>query len=269
MKIRALHPEFFTDPDLCALPYEARILFAGLWCHSDDYGRGRWLPKAIEGDVFPRDDVDIETLLRLLVDGGFIVQFSTRGKSGADWFYFVPNWEKYQTPKYRAKTSIPEPPDETGSTGRAGPFGPDSDPTPGQPSLELARQEEEVEEVIEEEVEEVSLAPAPRPRNEVWDALAVVFGEPTTDSNRKLRGKVVASLGRANATGEQVITRAQAWPFHFEVELTETALEKHWDRLGRPPLKAAGSDVRRVEAAAESDRLRRERQQLRQEGPTR
>jgi hypothetical protein len=77
-----------------------------------------------------------------------------------------------------------------------------------------------------------------RVRNPVWDALVEVFGEPSTESARTLRGKVVRSLTAAGATQDEVIARARSWPRHFEgATLTETALEKHWDALGRPPLR--------------------------------
>lgn len=77
-----------------------------------------------------------------------------------------------------------------------------------------------------------------RERNPIWDALVQVFGEPSTDTARKLRGKVCSSLTRAGATHDDIIRRAKTWPRHFEnATLTETALEKHWDALGRQPLR--------------------------------
>ena len=80
----------------------------------------------------------------------------------------------------------------------------------------------------------------PREPNPIWDALVEVFGEPSTDSARTLRGKVCSSLTRAGATPDEVLTRARSWPRHFEsATLTETALEKHWDALGRKPLRMA------------------------------
>lgn len=83
-----------------------------------------------------------------------------------------------------------------------------------------------------------SLESGQRVRNPIWDALNEVFGEPTTDTARSLRGKVCSSLTRAGATPEEIISRAKSWPRHFEhATLTETALEKHWDALGRRPLR--------------------------------
>jgi hypothetical protein len=99
------------------------------------------------------------------------------------------------------------------------------------------------------------VARTPRPRDEIWDALVVVFGEPTTRSNRSLRNKIVASLREAEATYAEIIARAYTWPSHFPgATLTETALEVHWDRLGRPPLRATELQAREYEA--ELDRLR-------------
>lgn len=79
---------------------------------------------------------------------------------------------------------------------------------------------------------------APRTRNVLWDTLTEIFGEPSTATARSLRGKVCVSLERAGATPDDVLKRARSWPRHFDnATLTETALEKHWDRLGRPPLR--------------------------------
>ena len=79
-----------------------------------------------------------------------------------------------------------------------------------------------------------------RERNPIWDALAEVFGEPSTDTARTLRGKVCSSLTRAGATPDEVLRRARSWPNHFaDATLTETALEKHWDALGRKPLRVS------------------------------
>jgi hypothetical protein len=125
MKMRALHPEFFTDPAVASLSMPARVLFAGLWCHADDYGRGRWLPKTIEGEVFPRDEVDIEALLAEVLAANLIVRYQI-----GDEFFQIRSWEKYQKPKYRAKTSIPPCPMDPGQIGD----------NPGKSAPELARQ---------------------------------------------------------------------------------------------------------------------------------
>lgn len=106
-----------------------------------------------------------------------------------------------------------------------------------------------------------------RPRNEVWDALEIIFGTPTTDTNRKLRGKITASLTRAGATEDEILRRASTWPHHFPgATLTETALEKHWDRLGRAPLVASEIEVQRLARQRERADLERWALEMEQEG---
>jgi DNA-binding transcriptional ArsR family regulator len=84
------------------------------------------------------------------------------------------------------------------------------------------------------------LAAAPRARNEIWDMLDHMFGPAATRSEETKRGKVVSSLKRAGATPDEMHRRAQNWPAWFEnAALTETALESHWSKLARKPLRGA------------------------------
>lgn len=77
-----------------------------------------------------------------------------------------------------------------------------------------------------------------RRRDEIWDALGAIFGEPTTRTAEKVRGKVVSSLRYAHADPAEIEVRAKRWPLHFDrATLTDLALEKHWDTLGRKPLR--------------------------------
>jgi len=97
----------------------------------------------------------------------------------------------------------------------------------------------------EYEVEKTKKPPAAAPRkrapNEQWDALKVMFGEPTVPTAIRLRGKLAKELRDAGATFDEILRRGKRWPSHFEnATLTETALVKHWDRLGRKPLRAGG-----------------------------
>ncbi len=74
--------------------------------------------------------------------------------------------------------------------------------------------------------------------NAIWDSLTDIFGAPTTRSAETLRGRVVQSLSAAGATPDEIMRRAKTWPAHFDsATLTATALEKHWDTLGRKPLR--------------------------------
>ena len=50
-RIRSLKPEFFKDEDLALLPFEARILYSGLWCYADREGRLEDRPKYLKADI--------------------------------------------------------------------------------------------------------------------------------------------------------------------------------------------------------------------------
>ena len=63
---RTLAPEFFSDEDISSLPFEARLLYAGLWCYADRDGRLEDRPKYLKAMIFPYDRVDVEKLLNLL-----------------------------------------------------------------------------------------------------------------------------------------------------------------------------------------------------------
>lgn len=100
---------------------------------------------------------------------------------------------------------------------------------------------------LEPEVEpevEPNLAPASRngykkiDRDRIWDTFTDIFGPVTTRQNETLRGRLVNELLGAGATPEEMVRRAKTWPQHFDsATLTAPALVKHWDTLGRKPLR--------------------------------
>lgn len=96
-----------------------------------------------------------------------------------------------------------------------------------------------------------------RPRDEVWDALVDIFGQPTTRSSRSNFNRIVASLKEAGANYAEIHRRAVTWPAHFPgATLTENALEKHWDRLGRMPLRATELQGRELDQEIDRARMR-------------
>ena len=87
--------------------------------------------------------------------------------------------------------------------------------------------------------------PRPKPSraqcDEVWDTLTDIFGPALTRTAEKHRGQLVQSLAGAGATRDEIMRRAKSWPAHFDrATLTAAALEKHWDTLGRKPLRRTG-----------------------------
>lgn len=66
-RIRTIKPEFWTDEKIVRLPFEARLLFIGLWNFADDQGYMQYAPDRIRMQILPGDDIDdIESLLSLL-----------------------------------------------------------------------------------------------------------------------------------------------------------------------------------------------------------
>lgn len=65
-KVRALHPDFFSDEAVAEVSIPARLLFAGLWCFACDNGHLADKPKQIKRWIYATDDVNTADLLREL-----------------------------------------------------------------------------------------------------------------------------------------------------------------------------------------------------------
>lgn len=66
-RIRTVKPEFWTDEKIVQLPFEARLLFIGLWNFADDDGFLLYEPSRVKLQILPADEVDAGLLLDLLV----------------------------------------------------------------------------------------------------------------------------------------------------------------------------------------------------------
>jgi 5-methylcytosine-specific restriction endonuclease McrA len=64
---RMISPEFWTDATMVALPFEARLLYIGMWNFADDYGYLADEPERLALQILPADSVDVEGLIDLLV----------------------------------------------------------------------------------------------------------------------------------------------------------------------------------------------------------
>jgi len=105
---RDLRPTFFANEYLAALPFEARLLFAGLWTIADRRGRLEDRPLRIKGALFPYDNLDVDGLLQLLADSEdeFIIRYEVVGKR----YIQITNFEKNQhVHKDEAESVIPPP----------------------------------------------------------------------------------------------------------------------------------------------------------------
>lgn len=94
-RARNLKPGFFKDAKVVACSFPARLLFEGLWCLADYKGRLKYVPIEIKMELFPADDVDVESLIGELTDQGLIQIY--RDHSGSA-LVQVTNFELHQNP---------------------------------------------------------------------------------------------------------------------------------------------------------------------------
>lgn len=101
-----MKPGFFTNEHLAALPYEARLCFAGLWTIADREGRLEDRPLRIKAVLFPYDDLDMNGLLAQLEQKGFIVRYIADGVA----YVAIPTFLEHQRPKSdETPSAIPAP----------------------------------------------------------------------------------------------------------------------------------------------------------------
>jgi DnaD/phage-associated family protein len=106
MRARNIKPGFFKNDTLAELDFAGRLLFIGLWGIADREGRLGDRPKKIKAEIFPYDDVDVDSFLGELARLGFILRYAA---SEAHYIQIV-NFDKHQNPHPREAASlIPEP----------------------------------------------------------------------------------------------------------------------------------------------------------------
>jgi hypothetical protein len=67
-RIRSIKPEFWTDPDVVAMPMETRLFFIGCWNHADDFGVLRDDPERLRLQIMPADQVNAVAIIDELVE---------------------------------------------------------------------------------------------------------------------------------------------------------------------------------------------------------
>lgn len=110
-RIRSIKPEFWTSEQVIECSTNARLMFIGMWNFADDHGRLPFSPKSIKAQIFPADDIDVETIRRMideLSSNGLLLQYEIDGKE----FLQITGWhhqkiDRRQEPKY------PAPPDRS------------------------------------------------------------------------------------------------------------------------------------------------------------
>lgn len=102
MRARNIKPGFFKNDKLADLPYEARLLFIGLWSMADREGRLEDRPKRIKAEIFPYDHINIEKLLNVITLHGFTLHYESNGNS----YIQIINFKKHQNPHPHEAESI-------------------------------------------------------------------------------------------------------------------------------------------------------------------
>lgn len=105
-RARNIKPGFFKNEVLAELPFEARLLFIGLWTLADREGRLEDRPKRIKAELFPFDGFDVDSMLSRLQSDQFLTRYTVDGAR----FIQIENFVKHQDPHYKEKASeIPAP----------------------------------------------------------------------------------------------------------------------------------------------------------------
>jgi 5-methylcytosine-specific restriction endonuclease McrA len=102
-RIRTIKPEFWTDEKVVQLPYQARLLFIGLWNFADDEGYLWDEPSRIKLQVLPADDIDSELLIDLLTAAGLVERLSSEDDKR---ILRIPNFNEHQKVSNPAKSKI-------------------------------------------------------------------------------------------------------------------------------------------------------------------
>ncbi len=74
-RARIIKPTFFQNEDVAELPVVDRLLFIGLWMLADREGRLEDRPKRIKAQLFPYDDLDVDTSLNRMRDARLIERY--------------------------------------------------------------------------------------------------------------------------------------------------------------------------------------------------
>lgn len=108
-RTRNLKIGLYHNEVLAQLPFEGRMLFAGLPLIADRAGRLEDRPLRIKATLFPFDDVKVDDLLAGLADRGFIDRYDVEGVAVIQ----ITKFGEHQNPHPReAHSDLPEKPEE-------------------------------------------------------------------------------------------------------------------------------------------------------------
>ena len=101
VRSRNIKPGFFKNEELMECSFAARLLFPGLWMMADRNGYMEDRPKRIKIEIFPNDNIEVDTLLSELAENGLIIRYEVDGKR----YIFIPTFSRHQSPFPKEKAS--------------------------------------------------------------------------------------------------------------------------------------------------------------------
>lgn len=103
MRSRNIKPGVFKNDKLAELPFEARLLFIGLWCLADREGRLEDRPLKIRAEIFPYEmERNVDVMLSQLQEKEFVIRYEVKGSK----YLQVTTFTKHQQPHYKELPSI-------------------------------------------------------------------------------------------------------------------------------------------------------------------
>lgn len=105
-RIRSIHPGLTKGEAYMEMTMQAKAAWPNLWMHCDDQGVFEWKPKRLKAEIFPSDNIDMETILNEFEALDCVKKFTVDGKL----YGAVRNFRKYQRPK-KANSVHPLPPE--------------------------------------------------------------------------------------------------------------------------------------------------------------
>jgi hypothetical protein len=106
-RIRTIKPSFWGSRPVAVLSRDARLLAIGLISFADDDGRFLAATAAINGFVFPNDDLPTSKVRRWLdecVRSGLVHEYGETVRYGA-----FPTWHEHQVINRYTPSTLPEP----------------------------------------------------------------------------------------------------------------------------------------------------------------
>ena len=107
-RIRTIKPSFWSSPEVIRLSRDARLLAIGLVSFADDDGRFLASINAINGYVYPNDDLPPARVRKWLDecdDVGFIHRYTADGLS----LGVMPTWHRHQVINKYTPSTLPPP----------------------------------------------------------------------------------------------------------------------------------------------------------------